>query len=194
MLERQQRSATKCERRGADRHLTVLQLATLEANGASTLCLVVNISQMGLKVRCFGHAINSENVRLCFRGNRSFEGKVVWQEGECYGIELAHGLSEPEISAVTGQPRENERAPRLEVNCPVTVRVGARIFRARLCNISPGGAMIEGDQIGVCAGGVTIFLPGGARIRGQVRWAAGDRAGVFFHERLQLRSINQLMA
>jgi hypothetical protein len=93
--------------------------------------------------------------------------------------------------AAIAQPPEGRRArlPRLDVDAWARMRVGARVFSARLCNISQGGARLRIHGLNSPGAVAVLSMDRFRPVQGVVRWCEGALAGISFNQPLGLREL-----
>jgi len=184
---------TVTERRSSARHLNVLQTALLEVADHQQLCLVLNISQRGMKVRIFG-ALRGDHATVRLRGGEALVAKVVWKDAELVGLEFAQDCFDSLSLLTTGGQEGLTRTPRLDLDLRIVVRCGAQIRAGRIRNISPAGARIELPRLQVSHPDLHLRLPGLGLIDAQVRWTKGSDVGVSFNRSLLFKELAQVVA
>jgi hypothetical protein len=182
------------ERREQDRIVTILRVATLIIDGRRELCLMRNISSGGLLAHVYSAVEPEQRVTVELKTNQQLDGRIVWVRGENAGI----GFDEPvDITALLANPAVlpngwKPRLPRVQVDRLATLRVGARTYWVRICDISQGGVKIDCEQP-IEVDDEVVLTPEhfGGPIAGAIRWRKDGYCGVAFN---QLLPFEQLVA
>lgn len=182
---------TASERRQGERYITVLQLGVLRCADQVQLCLIVNISQGGMKIRVYGEVPDVDTVSVQLRGGETVNGRIAWRESEVIGVSFVEELQSERLLALLQPAGQGARAPRLDVELALSVRSEAVILRAVLRNISPAGARLEFPACQPAGRNVQINLPKIGAVDCQVRWRAGNEVGVSFNRPLLLKDLSQ---
>jgi hypothetical protein len=172
------------ERRSGQRFTTLLRVGVLETGRGKELCLIRNISAAGLMAHVYSDIPVGTRAAIGLKSGDQITGTIVWSDKSGVGL----GFDEPIdvadlLTACMAGPRP--RMPRLEVDCFVSVRVGARTYRARTCDISQGGVKVK-LQSSVPIGEAAVTLSGFRSIGSAVRWSDGELAGIAFNEVIPL--------
>jgi hypothetical protein len=179
----------QAERRGSERHLTVLRVAALHVDGTTQLCMVRNVSPGGLRLRVFRPPSVGARLLIELKSGHFLGGRATWSRGSDLGAALDAPLDVYDLLSTSwnGARDRRPRLPRMEIDRTILVRLDARRRAARLCDISQGGAKLE-----ICGGAALgssalLQLAEAASVAGTVRWTAGDAIGIAFNEQLSLR-------
>jgi len=173
------------DRRQSVRYTRLLRVGVIDSEAGKELCLVRNISDGGLMARVYSPRGVGTKVRVELKCGCPVSGTVLWAQEPDIGIQFDQRV---DVRAVLqGNPSRDRRPrlPRLEINRPVTLRIGSRLCRAVARNISQGGI---GAQVALqCPRSeVVVSLPGLDPIRAAIRWSHGDQAGIAFNQLLPL--------
>jgi hypothetical protein len=181
------------ERRSDSRTLSIFRVAKLMTH-AESLCVVRNISSGGLMAETYESLAVGQAVHLQFASEITLAGTVVWQRERMAGIRFDAPVDVFELLRPTSHFRPmrfRDRAPRVAVSGQVELRAGARYHRAKLCDISQGGAKLLvpeplrlDEEIVLRAG---TLHP----LRGNVRWQDGNAIGVAFHSPVPLEELTR---
>jgi len=111
-------------------------------------------------------------------------------QGYIYGRPLDSEATRALLASNSGHARaaghRASREPRMALLRSVTLRHDGRDHPARIRNVSPHGAMIEGVT-GMTAGArVRVALAGDYAVDGICRWCVGDRMGVEFEHEIDV--------
>jgi len=83
---------------------------------------------------------------------------------------------------------ERRREERRESAVLLTdIRAGASVHRAKVRNISSGGAMVEGFAGAVVGDPIALNLGNAGWVEGHVAWVLDDRFGVAFSEEIDFQ-------
>jgi hypothetical protein len=186
--------------RGEARRSAYDREATVSLRGESHPAKVINRSDNGAMIESAIQPVIGEPMELD-PGNGEPEPCVArWLRDGRIGVEFGShdllvgrslrdefvfGMGEagPEPAEEEAEP-ENEREPRQAVIRTAKLRSGTKLLEVRLCNISPGGAMLESDQYLAPGSEVRLEMGGGILVTAKVRWNKGKKAGLHFDDLL----------
>lgn len=188
-VEREVRAVTEGEavadpdRRQESRQATLHLVAKLHTPKGETLCLVRNISPGGLTAHVYSTLDIGSAVVFEFASGALIGASVVWQRDSVAGAQFVDRV---DIATVFGlrdlsPPSPGPRAPRIALDLPATIRVGARHRAVTLNNISQGGAKIHSTELLEPGLKLTLLVNGLAPLTGRVRWNRDGFAGVAFY-------------
>lgn len=174
------------ERRRAQRHITVLQVAKLVTDTCEELCIVRDISSGGLKAEIYCSLRLGEKVQIEFKAGQQVSGHVVWIEDRQAGIEFDQTIETEQLLVRREHDAEGHplRAPRLKVDMPGMLRVRGEQTSVQVRDISQDGCRVRSDLLLKPGTGCEIALPGLGFRMAAIRWFRDNHAGVRFHERL----------
>lgn len=154
---------------------------------------VVNTSSSGAMIEADIEPLIGEAIELRFGEGGLVPGIARWVRERRIGVEFGVGdiLGGDErqdfvfgLSAVDEAENDDEapseREPRQAVIRTAMIRAGSRRMPVRLCNLSPGGAMLECEQFLNPGSEVALEMAGGVVVTAKVRWSNGSRAGLSF--------------
>jgi hypothetical protein len=180
------------DRRGDNRHMTVLRVAKLETRRGQELCLVRNISAGGLMANIYSNLVVGDGVVVEFKVEDRFAGRVVWRRENQVGVQFEETA---DVSALLNAEESGEgwraRSPRIDVDQPARLRHGARYHGVTLTNISQGGAGLAAADELEAGARIVLTIPDLPPVPGVVRWYANGHAGIAFDERLRLDLLAQ---
>jgi hypothetical protein len=164
-----------------NRTVTLLRVGAITIDGARDLCLIRNVSAGGMMIRAYRDVQVGARVSIELKHGEAVKGSVLWVEDDTVGIEFGSPIDVIELLATSGEGPK-PRMPRVEVDCVVTVRQGARFHHVRACDISQGGVKITTERQLEVGGDATVSLAGMAPIAAVVRWRDGGRYGIGFNK------------
>jgi hypothetical protein len=173
------------ERRGSERHLTLLRVGSLTIGERRELCLIKNVSAGGMLVRVYCDVAPDTAVSIELKHGEPISGVARWTEDNCVGVTFDEPV---DILALLSWSAEGPRPriPRVAIGGIASLRQDGSIHRARAVNISQGGLKVEcGAAIPVGAD-VVVSLPGLSPRAGTVRWADGGAYGINFNRVIAL--------
>jgi hypothetical protein len=187
------------DRRESLRHVAVMRVAKLHTAHGEELCLVRNISEGGLKARVWSDLGVGDTLTAEFKSGNHVPGTVVWQRADHIGMQFNEV---GDVTAILGgdedpAPGFHPRAPRVHLEMPARVRIGARYYRVMLHDISQGGAKVrlappdrwqEGEPPAV------LTLTGLPPIDGILRWHNPEVAGIAFNTPIPLDTLARWVA
>ena len=171
------------DRRAEKRHVALLRVALLHAEGTKELCVVKNLSASGLSVRLYRELETGTQVQIEFRSGELLSGSVVWKRDRDVGIIFPEPI---DVAAVLGsrwvtESGRRRNLPRIDISCEGRLGRGPDFQQVVLVDISQGGARVRTERL-LEPGGAIIDLPGLPAISGVVRWATDAMAGISFNE------------
>ena len=174
-----------CERRGGERHLSLLRVGALMIDGRRELCLIKNVSAGGMLIRAYCAIPAGAEITVELKQGEPISGRARWVKGEQVGVTFDQPIDVIELLSASAEgPRP--RMPRVEVDCLAWVREGATVHRMRMVNVSQGGLKVEG-QARISAGSeVTVSVHGLAPQAGTVRWQDSQAHGITFNRVIAL--------
>lgn len=187
------------ERREDARHIAVMRVAKLHTAHGEELCLVRNISEGGLKARVWSDLGVGASLTAEFKSGHHVPGEVVWQQDDHIGMRFRE---DGNVALILGgdedpAPGFQPRAPRIQLEVPARIRIGARYYRVMLRDISQGGVKIRPASADGWVEGepaVTLALAGLAPIEGILRWHHPEIAGIAFNNPIPLDTLARWIA
>lgn len=176
----------RLQRREGERHLSLLRVGMLDVAGRRELCLVRNVSAGGMMIRVYSDIDAGERAIVELKQGEPIAGVVRWAESSCIGVHFdspidVFGL----ISTSLEGPRP--RMPRIAVDRTAWLRVqGEAPVRARVSDISQGGARVEASGLLPVGAHVVVSIEGLAPQPAVVRWNEHGVYGLTFNRILAL--------
>lgn len=179
------------ERRREHRQVTVMRVGLIHGPDGKQFCLIRNLSSDGLMARVYRRFQPGEALGVELKGGHFLGGEVVWSRGYEIGVQLRAriDLADALSAGWAAEDGKRPRLPRLNLNCPATVREGAQLSPVRVRDISPRGARVELRSSLASGTQIVLTLPDLAPIHGVVRWARDGEAGLLFNESLPLEML-----
>lgn len=171
------------QRRQEPRLLTLLRVGTLIVDGRRELCLMRNISALGLMIHVYSAMRPGQRVEIEMKTGQLVAGQVKWIEESNAGIEFDEPIDVMAIlaSQLVSATDLKPRMPRVEVRCPATLRAGAQIHRVTTLDVSQGGAKVALDAALAEGSDVVLSMEGFHSLQGVLRWCDGGSGGVTFN-------------
>lgn len=173
----------RVQRRQEARLLTLLRAGTIIIDGRRELCLIRNISAMGLMLHVYSALREGQRVEVELKTGQQVAGSVQWIDGSNAGIAFDHVIDVMAVlaSQLIAQADHKPRMPRVEVRCPATLRMGAHSYRVETRDISQGGAKVALEVSLPQNAEIVLSMEGFHSLQGVVRWCADDVAGLTFN-------------
>jgi hypothetical protein len=179
------------ERRVGERYVKILRVGALLVEGRRELCLIRNIAAGGLMAHVYSSVHPGQRVLVELKSNQRVAGQVAWVREANAGI----AFDEPvDVGELLANPAVLDngwktRAPRVEVDRPAVLRVGARTFRVRTRDISQSGVRIDTDQALTPDSQVVLTPEDFRSVAGTVRWQQGRATGISFNHTVPLAEL-----
>lgn len=177
------------DRREGERHLTLFRVGTMAVDGRRELCLIKNISAGGAMLRLYSGSIAlGQRLSVELKCGQPLTGSVAWVRDPNVGLAFDRPI---DVIAMLSQSEDGPRPrmPRIETNSFCTLREGARIVRARACDISQGGIKVLTPAEFARDVEVVVSLAGLPPQPGVVRWTAEESVGITFNRLLPLPTL-----
>src|SRR5215213_8226484 len=130
------------ERRGGERHLTLLRVGSLTIGGDRELCLIKNVSAGGMLIRAYCDIAPGTPITIELKHGEPIGGIALWTRDNCVGVTFDQPIDVLALLSWSAQgPRP--RTPRVEVGGIAWLRQDGTIHRAKAVNISQGGIKVE---------------------------------------------------
>lgn len=171
------------QRRQESRLLTLLRVGTIIIDGERELCLIRNISTMGLMLHVYSRLEEEQRVEVEMKTGQHIAGRVKWIDGSNIGLEFDEPIDVMAMLAshLLSQTELKPRMPRVEVRCPATLRMGGHSYRVETRDVSQGGAKITLDAVLPTDAEIVLSMEGFHSLHGVVRWCDGEVAGITFN-------------
>lgn len=180
------------ERREKPRQIMLIRSAKLLVGNREFLCVIRDVSEVGLSVRVF-HAVPDSNTMVLALGNGDrFALRPVRREE----LLIAFVFDEPvNVSRIIEEPsRYRRRQTRLEISLPGTVEGCFGSKMVLITNLSQQGARIECEARLPVHGSITMGARGLPDIACKVRWSHKRAAGLSFDEYFRFEEFARLAA
>lgn len=168
------------ERRKGERYFSLLRVGALVVEGRRELCLIRNISAGGMMIRPYSLIRTGTEVSVELKHGVAVNGLAQWGDNGLIGVTFLEPIDVVALltnSADGPQPR----MPRIALDCPISVRQDATVYRSRGINISQGGICVRLDADLEVGSQVIISTPGLQPTGGVVKWQDGDFYGIGFN-------------
>ena len=171
------------DRRQDSRQPIAHLVAKLRTISGESLCLVRNISPGGLTADVYSRLDIGGAATFEFTSGAVIRASIVWQRDNVAGAQFADRI---DVATVFGlrdisPPAPEPRAPRVELDIPATIRLGAMHRAIILNDISQSGAKIRCAEPLEPGLTLTLLVNGRAPLIGQVRWSRDGFAGLAFY-------------
>jgi hypothetical protein len=184
-------TARRQERRKEGRFTLILRVGVLEQSGKASLCLVKNISTLGVQLKCYSNPKVDAPASIRVADEPEVRGRIIWLNDAIAGMAFDEELDAATLLRVRQKLKPNRRRamPRLDVQASAVVRAAGKTIRADVCDISNLGVRVR-TKLPLRAGDRAIVefsdLPS---LPGFVRWADGDHAGLAFETPIPMQII-----
>lgn len=170
-------------RRQGPRLLTLLRVGTIIIDGRRELCLIRNISAMGLMIHVYSHVARGDRVEVEMKTGQQISGHVKWIDGSNVGLEFDTAIDVMAMLAshLVSSTDLKPRMPRVEVRAPATLRMGGHSYRVATRDISQGGAKVALSTVLLPDAEIVLSMEGFHSLHGVARWCDGEHAGITFN-------------
>jgi hypothetical protein len=154
----------------------------IHVGGFSGFCLLRHISGHGFAGMVYADLPTNDPVTIDFSDKLSVEGRVEWSTGGRIGVRFNVPVDVPCVIHELGRKMINRRvnrAPRLDIRCPVTLETADRSEDTVMHDISQRGVKVSSARLAV-ADEVFVHLDGMETRKAVVRWAESGMAGLNF--------------
>ncbi|MEO5641192.1 MAG: PilZ domain-containing protein [Sphingomicrobium sp.] len=181
------------ERRGDERIPALLRVAKLIGADSEQLVRVRNMSAGGLSAEHGQRLSVGEAVSLEI-GSQKVPATVVWKRDGMCGLKFDQDMDLGELLAGR-KPRHGfrPRAPRLEVQCKASLRIGKTYYTVDVHDLSLGGMKVEPIEEYCLGKSVVVVVESLRPVKGEVRWFADRKAGIVFDQPLKFEELAEWM-
>jgi PilZ domain len=181
------------DQRSDNRVSLLLRAGKLIAEQGEFLCIVRDVSAGGVKVKLLHDLPQARSFDLELANGESYPLELVWQNEGNAGFRF---LERPiDLVTVVDEPsRFPKSGIRLRLEMPISIKLGAELHSAKLCDLSQHGAQIEiepglaiGQRVSLCAKGF-------AELESRVRWRRRGAHGLVFQRGFRLDELARLSA
>ena len=171
------------QRRQEPRLLTLLRVGSIIIDGRRELCLIRNISAMGLMLHVYSVLHEGQRVEVEMKTGQQIAGRVKWIAESNVGLEFDEAIDVMAMlaSQLVSLNDLKPRMPRVEVRCPATLRMGSHSYRVVTRDISQGGAKIALAAVLPPDAEIVLSMEGFHSLHGVLRWCDGEVAGMTFN-------------
>lgn len=186
------------DRRAGRRHATVLLIGRVMHADRGSICLVHDISTVGLKARFTTLPALGETLEIKVRGMPLLRATVRWVDGFHAGVDFDEPHVIDPVFATRDAAGMIARSPRFVVSAPVRLNVQGYWYAARLVDISTGGAKLEVapslcEYFSQGQAAQLVVDPGGLAIFAAICWRRGNRFGLRFVAPLSLVTLSRVL-
>lgn len=184
--------AAQEERRRGERHKLILRVAVLEQAGTSALCLVKDVSPIGVRVKLYSRTSVGAEVIIQVADELPVAGRIAWIEGDVGGISFHNRLDAPILLRVQQKvtPVRRRGTPRVTVEASAILRTGGRVCRAAVCDISSFGARVRTRSVLATGAQAVVAFPDLPSINAYVRWTDDTESGLAFDAPIPMQVIS----
>ncbi|MEQ1548679.1 MAG: PilZ domain-containing protein [Chakrabartia sp.] len=169
------------EQRSDERVMTILRVGKLVANQSQQLCLIRNISSGGLMAHVYAPHAVGDKIEIELKSDQQLRGEIAWVKDDHIGVRFEGEILVSDI--LTNSPAPDgrmPRAPRLDIDDEVRIKIGADEHGGSICDLSQGGIKVEIHKYISVGEEADIIVDGLPLKKGIVRWCRKGRAGLEF--------------
>lgn len=170
------------------RHLFFFRLATLTGEGDERSIETLALAESGVIIRTAQPLSEGSRWVIELNSHYCFAVRVEWSCDALAGLEFED--REHVRATLEGRDRGHPyRAPRLELDADVALRLGEACFTARARDVSEGGIKVELDEPAPVGCETSVIVPGMLPVAGRIQWCHDGRAGISFERPLPFRNL-----
>lgn len=179
--------------REAPRVSLLIKAAKLVVNGQDCLCVLRNVSELGLKITTFQPVSEADILQIETEDGEQYDCELIWAENGQAGlrfkepINVAHFLGEAEKSFL-------KRPIRLTAVRPIEIRSDEGTFSGELVNISQSGAQVECQRHFSVDERVRLIIGKLPLIAARVRWRRRPVYGLSFENQFRLDELGRFLS
>lgn len=175
------------DRRGEARQRTCFAIGRLVHDGREHVCLVRNMSEMGVGIELDRPPLPGTTVLIEARALPACRALVVWSEGRLAGLKLEHRRQED------GSTQPRPRSPRFAFAREIEMIVDGRLTTVRSVDLSLGGMRLA-THVPTRVETPVVLLLGQHTLLGRLCWHAGGASGIRFTRPLAGSELAQFLA
>jgi hypothetical protein len=168
------------DRRKGERFFSLLRVGALIVDGRRELCLIRNISAGGMMIRPYSLIHTGAEVSVELKHGVTVKGIAQWTDNGLIGVTF-HEPIDVVVLLTNSSDGPQPRMPRIALDCPISLRQDATVYRSRGINISQGGICVRLEAELDIDAHVIISTPGLQPTGGVVKWQDGDFYGIGFN-------------
>lgn len=182
------------DRRGADRYRTVWRIAKVKRDGDVGLWRVRNMSDRGMMLAADVPITIGEALEIALSDAVSVRGKVVWTEGGRCGVAFDQEVDVADVlkQLAAEQRASGYRQPRLPVHTAAQIVTDEGTTSIELVDLSQSGAGFAHDGHLEVGKELDLILASGIRRKAIVRWARGNRGGLWLTQPLDRADLESI--
>lgn len=170
------------------RNLFFFRLGTLLGEGEQRPVEILALAESGAIVKAGGMLEEGAVLMLELNSHHRFPVRVEWSSESLAGLEFEDRDQVRETLA--GRDRAHPyRAPRLELEAEVVLRLGDTCVTAQAKDVSEGGIKVELAEPQHVGREASVIVPGIPPVAGRILWCRDGRAGISFERPLPFRSL-----
>lgn len=188
---------TPPERRGEERHTSLLRVGKLVTAEDQRLCMIRNISSAGAMLKLYQDIEVGASVEVEVTPDCPVAATVIWVQDDLAGVAFAERIDV--VAALRGGSRMGPyrrvaRTPRLRIHRPATMHTDEIESAVTLCDLSLNGAKFETEADLATGIEVALFVDGLPPLTGRVRWCHDLHAGMEFDIPVQMDVLAEWMS
>ncbi len=176
------------DRRTSDRQITIFRLAKIKSGMAEGWGFIKNISGNGVMVEVHPSFELGRTAAVALTDDVELTGSIRWRKGAAVGIQFDKEINVTELLAnLTIQKKDRPaRLPRVRMQQPINLRIGFKLVKAEIGDISPAGIRIKTRHLFEIGSKLTLSVPELGDIIGRVIWQKDSDIGIKFQERISV--------
>ncbi len=184
-------TAVELDERSAPRFTLLIRAAKLIVGSAERLCVIRDVSAVGISIRLFHPLPAGEGIVLELQTGDHHALTQVWQRDGEAGFQFDEAIDvERLIRNLSDFPK---RELRFSAEIPVALWVGGHQKRALLRNISQRGALIECEELLAIDQRLRVEGAGLPDIEARVRWRDDRHHGLVLDTTFQLMELADII-
>ncbi|WP_422061424.1 PilZ domain-containing protein [Sphingopyxis sp.] len=182
------------DRRVADRYRTVWRIAKVKRDGDVGLWRVRNMSDRGMMLAADVPVAVGEVLEVALSDAVAVRGTVVWSEGGRCGVAFDEEVDVADVlkRLAAEQRASGYRQPRLPVHTQAQVVTDEGTSSIELVDLSQSGAGFIHEGHFEVGKELDLVLASGIRRKAIVRWARGNRGGLWLTQPLDRADLESI--
>lgn len=176
------------DRRKTNRQITIFRLAKIKSGMVEGWGFIKNISNNGVMVEIHPSFELGRTATVALTDEVELVGSIRWRKDALTGIQFDKAINATELlTNLTIRKKDRPaRLPRVRMKEHINLRIGSKLLKAEIWDISPAGIRIKTPHLFEEGSKLTLLVPELGDIIGAVIWQKNSDAGIKFQERVSV--------